>query len=318
MPNVKIKRLRTNFQIRFGYDETLIKYIKTLPVDQIKTSFETVIGETGQIKKDWFHMCNFHGLVKMLWFFQENHIQYNYENLNENQIFRIESYTKEKKEKIELALNFKRKEYDSSNDNYSFMKIQPYPYQKKAVKFFELVDGICLLGDEPGVGKTLSAIAYSVKHQLKTIVVCPASMAIPWAKEILKFTNERPYVFKYKIKKKENLNLGTIEESKIHIVSYNSLETYLKFEVHHKCQNTHCDFEETSYIKKHKKCPKCFKDNSVKSKNSDLCSFYDKKGVELKTQDYDLIVLDEAHYCKNPKTTRTKLVNAGFKKTKKK
>lgn len=313
MPTVKIQKIRTNFKIRFGYDENLIKYIKTIPSDQLRTSFETVI-VNGQAKKDWFHICNAHGLMKVLWYCQDNHIQYNYENLSEKDIYRIEHYVKKKKEQIESVKNFRTSEIDVSNDDFSFMKIQPYPYQKKAVRFFDLCDGVAILGDQPGVGKTLSAISYSLKHNLKTIIVCPASLVLVWAKEILKFTNEKPFVFKYKISKKEKLDLAlTPDESNLHIVSYNALDTYLKFDVHHKCDNPYCDFEENSQIKKYKICPKCFKEKSIKSKNTDLCSFVDKKGQDIKVGIYELIVMDEAHYIKNPKAQRTKLVTKAFK-----
>lgn len=665
MPTVKIQKIRTNFKIRFGYDESLIKYLKTIPSDQIKTGFETII-VNGQAKKDWFHICNAHGLMKMMWYCQDNHIQYVYENLSEKDIYRIETYVKKKKDQIESIKNFRKSDIDVSNDDFSFMKLQPYPYQKKAVRFFDICDGVAILGDSPGVGKsleinemiatsdgwvkmkdlkigqmvfhhdgnaypitgifpqgkidsykitfnddfyiecsldhlwmvrdmnrrkrktgwvvkslkemidmglyykytndrklsnrqpclkweipivqpiqysekkyiihpyilgaligdgcmtgksvvisvsdiqteiiekisnlipetlhtrvnrhpdcpqyyiaqkkhtnkpnifkeeidkmglnvkshekfipksyligsqtqriellrglmdtdgsarnnrinyhtsseqlakdvselvqslggqsiikhykrehqnkssewrvtirlnicpfnlkekqkhwwpakrnyasryiksveyvgkkehqcisvnspdntfvtknyivthnTLSAISYSVKHNFKTLVVCPASLVLVWAKEIIKFTHEKPFVFKYKISKKEQLDLAVnYEDSNIHIVSYNALDTYLKFDVHHKCENPYCDFEETSQVKKHKMCPKCFKEKSVKSKNTDLCSFVDKKGHDIKVGLYDLLVMDEAHYIKNPKAQRTKLVVKAFK-----
>lgn len=317
MAVVKIKRIRTNFQVRFGYDENLIKHIKSIPKEQIKTTFDTVITESGQSKKDWFHICNIHGLMKIMWYCQDNHILYQYENLSEKEIWKVEEYVKKRKERLIQVEKFKRGEFDEEikAEDYSFMKIEPHLYQKKAIKFFECSDGVALLGDEPGVGKTLTAISYSVKHHFKTLVICPASLALVWAKEVLKFTNEVPYVFKYKTKKKEGLQLGSPETSKIHIVSYNALETYLKFDVHHKCQNPYCDFDEVSQVKKHKMCPKCFKENSIKSRNTDLCSFVDKGGVDLKTSIYDLVVIDECHYIKNVKSGRYKLVNAGFKKT---
>lgn len=671
MPVVKIKRIRTNFQVRFGYDEELIKHLKTISKEQIKTTFDTVITDSGQSKKDWFHICNIHGLMKIMWYCQDNHILYQYENLSEKEIWKVEEYVKKRKERLIQVEKFKNGEFDEEikNEDYSFMKIEPHLYQKKAVKFFECSDGVALLGDEPGVGKaqnlnsliatpngwekfgdlkygqevfgsngnvysitgifpqgkqktyrvffndgffaecnidhlwivrdgnrrlknggwtvkslkeimtfglkyksnkkreksnrkailkweipiakpcaypkkefiinpyilgaligdgclcgevvcisipdfqfeikeridsllplnlktrgnrypncpqyyitqrgtecrnkrnpfkseirrlklnvksgqkfipkeylysdidqridllrglmdtdgsalknrinfhttskqlsddvaelvqslggqaivniidrrkenksieyrvnirvdfcpfylkqkveqwskrtrnyasryfekieyvgeeehvcisvnspdnsyltnnyivthnTLTAISYSAKHHFQTLIICPASLALIWAKEILKFTNEVPYVFKYKTKKKEGLQLGSPETSKIHIVSYNALETYLKFDVHHKCQNPYCDFDEVSQVKKHKMCPKCFKENSVKSRNTELCSFVDKGGVDLKTSIYDLIVIDECHYIKNVKSSRYKLVNAGFKKT---
>ena len=40
---VKIKKIRTNFKVRSFYDENLIKYIKKIPSDQLKTSFDTIV-----------------------------------------------------------------------------------------------------------------------------------------------------------------------------------------------------------------------------------------------------------------------------------
>mgnify|MGYP003494107973 CR=1 FL=1 len=318
MAVVKIQKIRTNFKVRFGYDESLIKHIKsTIPSDQIKTSFETLV-INGQAKKDWFHICNPHGLMKIIWYCQENHILYQYENVSEPDIYKIEQYVKRKKEQIENIKTFRNTEIDVSLDDFSFMKIQPYNYQKKAYRFFEMCNGVSLLGDEMGVGKTLSAIIYSIKNNLKTIVVCPASLTIPWAKQIMLFTHEVPYIFKYQPKKKDKIIFGTPDTSKIHIVSYNALDTYLKFDVKHQCQNPYCDFEEINQIKKYKICPKCFKEKSIKSKNSDLCTFVDKSGINLKASLYELIIIDECHYIKNVKSNRYKLINSAFKKIQKK
>lgn len=103
-----------------------------------------------------------------------------------------------------------------------------------------------------------------------------------------------------------------------HIINYESLETYLKFDVHHKCENQFCDFDETSKIKKYKACPKCFKEKSVKSRNTEICKLSDKDGVELNIQDYDLVVIDESHYLKEIKTNRTKIVKNACKSIPKK
>lgn len=166
---------------------------------------------------------------------------------------------------------------------------------------------------------TLTPVAYAIKNNLKRVlVICPASLKLNWRNEIVKFTNEKGFIFKHTKKRKEKTELYTKEESLFHIINYESLETYLKFDVHHKCNDKNCGWEETSKVKKHKFCPKCLKTKTIKSRNSDLCTFYDKKGIELTTSDYDAVVLDEAHYIGNEKSNRTKLVKAAFKNSPKK
>lgn len=61
-----------------------------------------------------------------------------------------------------------------------------YPFQYAGVRFAELADGRCLIGDDMGVGKTIQAIAYSALHQehWPVIVVCPANLKYNWGREI--------------------------------------------------------------------------------------------------------------------------------------
>lgn len=314
---INIKLIRTNFQVRFGYIPDLTDYIKKIPKDQVQTKMEAIT-ENGKNKEDWFRICNIAGLSKILWYCWDNNLKIIYQNFKNSDIERIKDFANNKRKSYLEALRLKTEGFNIENEDYSFMKIQPYAYQKEAVQFFEGTNGIALLGDSPGIGKTLSAISYAVKHKLKTLVVCPASLKLNWRKEILKFSNELAYVFKYYPKKKENVINYSPEDSLFHIVNYDSLDTYLKFSVHHKCDNSFCDFEETSLVKKYKLCPKCFKEKSVKSRNTELCKFEDKKGESLNLNDYDLVVLDESHMIKETKTHRTKVIKTGFKNIKKK
>ncbi|MDG1950140.1 MAG: SNF2-related protein, partial [bacterium] len=61
----------------------------------------------------------------------------------------------DRQNRIREALKAKADSIQVGNDDYTFMKIQPYDYQKQAVKFMEINNGNIMLGDEPGVGKSL-------------------------------------------------------------------------------------------------------------------------------------------------------------------
>jgi SWI/SNF-related matrix-associated actin-dependent regulator 1 of chromatin subfamily A len=64
-----------------------------------------------------------------------------------------------------------------------------YPFQKVAVAFAEASGGQCLIGDEMGIGKTISAIGYAVLHPeaRPALVVCPANVKYNWVNELTKW-----------------------------------------------------------------------------------------------------------------------------------
>ncbi len=304
---VKIRKIRTTFQVRFDYQTELAAYCKTIPKDQVKIQVNTLDGG----KEDWYRACNLAGVYKILWFCFYKNIAYEFENCTKQEEDNIIECAREKMNRYVNAKKIKNKEIDVDKEDYSFMKIQPYKYQKEAIAFFEGVNGVALLGDQPGVGKSLAAAAYGAKHHLKTLIVCPASMKTVWYRTIKNFTNAKPFIFKYVQKKKikDDIEVYDPEECQFHIINYESLEGYIKFEFHHKCQTYHCDFEETNTTRKYKGCPKCQRLKTVKSKNTKkFIPITDPKGVSLDVNKYDMIVLDEAHYIKDETTIRSSII----------
>lgn len=74
------------------------------------------------------------------------------------------------------------------------LKVNPYPYQ---------LDGIraglrwkrFLIGDEPGLGKTLQSIGVvNAAQAYPCLVICPSSLKINWQREFEKFTDRRALV----------------------------------------------------------------------------------------------------------------------------
>ena len=76
-----------------------------------------------------------------------------------------------------------------------YMLLQPYQYQLEGVQY-AVEKKRCILGDQPGLGKTLQAICTVVKahreaviygESFTTLVVCPAALKVNWQREFKKF-----------------------------------------------------------------------------------------------------------------------------------
>lgn len=314
---VSIKKLRSNYELRFQFDSRLHGFIKSLPKDQQQTKMDAIRNEDGTTTEDWYRLMNESGLIKTIKFMADNNYKFDFENLDEQERADLRKRYKETIKKFQDTTTMKEGGIDISGMDFSFMKIQPYDYQKQAVAFFESA-GSCILGDEPGCGKTLPPITYASKYKMKTLIICPASMKLAWRNEIHKFSNDKAFILKYKPKKNSGEIINTKDESLFHIVNYESLETYMKFNVGHKCYNGTCGWEEVSKIKKHKFCPKCKSKGTIKSRNNELAFLEDKLGVTLNPIDYGMVVLDESHMIKEMSTGRTKLVKKAFAKVPKK
>jgi SWI/SNF-related matrix-associated actin-dependent regulator 1 of chromatin subfamily A len=67
--------------------------------------------------------------------------------------------------------------------------VKLFPFQSEGVRFLERNNGCGGIQDTMGLGKTIQAIAYATKHNLKTLVICPAYLKYNWINEVEKFTN---------------------------------------------------------------------------------------------------------------------------------
>lgn len=316
---VLIKKLRTNYQLRFPFNQPLQDYIKTLPKDQQETKMDLLQNPDGSSFKDWYRVVNEAGLIKIIAFMKEASEKFQFENLSEDELNHLRAVYKEKNpKKVAETVKSKTSGIDIKSIDWSFMKIRPYDYQKEAVLFFEQTNGNAILGDQMGVGKSNSALTYAVKNKFKTLIVCPASLKLNWRNEIHKFSHEKAFVFKYKPKRKSKEVIYNKEESLFHIINYESLETYIGLQFSHKCTFTDCGWVETNDKKTYKECPSCGRVKAVKSRQHGMDFTADKKGIELNPKDYDLIVLDESHNLKNNKTRKFLVVKLALSTIKKK
>lgn len=118
------------------------------------------------------------------------------------------------------------KEKKDINLDLSFMKMEPYPYQKVGIAFLNKIHGVGMVGDSMGLGKTLQAIGYTAQNNLRTVIVCPASLKYNWKNEIAKFTNKTAVVLtEYQA---EELSPKNALADYI-IINYEQLEKYSKY-----------------------------------------------------------------------------------------
>ena len=319
---VNIRKLKTNYELRYDFNKMLTEYIKTLPKEHRGVRVDSVIDIDGKEKSEWVRLIREVAMGQMISFLLDNNIAFVFQNVPEEDINKLRAEYLERQKRLALALRLKAEQLTVDDAPFEFMKKQPYHYQKQAVKFFEINNGISILGDQPGVGKTLSALAYAAKHRYKTLVICPASLKLNWRKEILEFTNEKAFIYKFKPKKKSKITAYTKEESIFHIVNYESLETYLKLEYKHVCKGKKivpgkgmqtCGTEITDLLKKHKECPMCKNQNSFKSRIVGCKGFTDDFDQFIDPAEYDLIVIDEFHRIKEKKTGWTQIIREAFR-----
>lgn len=322
--SVRIRKLRTNYELRYDFLPILNTFIKTLPNEHRSYRVDNVLDVNGGNRDEWVRIIREVQIGNIISFLIDNAIPFVFENLLPEQLDALRKEYLERQRRISSAIKLKESDLSVDDMDFSFMKIQPYDYQKQAVKFFEINQGRAILGDQPGVGKTLPPIAYAAKHQLKTLVVCPASLKLNWRKEILNFSNEKAHVYKYNPSKKSGNINHRKEDSLFHIINYESIQSYIKLEYSHKCNGNmivpgkgsrRCGLEIIDLTKKHKKCPECKNSNSFKSRIKGLIYLQDKEGAYIDPEEYSLIVIDEFHRIKSVKTDWTQIIRRAFRDT---
>jgi SWI/SNF-related matrix-associated actin-dependent regulator 1 of chromatin subfamily A len=321
---VKIRKIRVNYELRFNYLPVLTTFIKTLPREHRQVRVDNVLDVNGGTRDEWVRIIREVQMGNIISFLVDNSIPFVFENLLPEELNKLRQEYLDRQKRVKEALKLKEADLTFDDMDFSFMKIEPYDYQKQAVKFFEINQGKAILGDQPGVGKTLPPITYAAKHGLRTLVICPASLKLNWRKEILKFSNEKAHVYKYNpTKKSGNINYSK-EDSLFHIINYESIQTYIKLEYKHKCKgrvvvpgkgSQQCGMEIIDLTKKHKKCPDCKNSNSFTTRVNGLAFLSDKGGAYIDPDDYDLIVIDEFHRIKSVKTDWTRIIKKAFRDT---
>lgn len=110
------------------------------------------------------------------------------------------------------------------------LKIEPYPYQREGI-CFGLDKRRLLIGDEPGLGKTLQSIGIvDTANAYPALVICPSSLKINWQREFEKFTNKKALVLDNATRTAWPyfLQMGMFH---IAIVNYESLRKYFVWDI---------------------------------------------------------------------------------------
>jgi SWI/SNF-related matrix-associated actin-dependent regulator 1 of chromatin subfamily A len=74
------------------------------------------------------------------------------------------------------------------------LKLKPYKYQEKGIEY-NLEHTCTIIGDKPGLGKTMQAIASVQKlNAFPCLVICPATLKINWQREWELWTNKKSLI----------------------------------------------------------------------------------------------------------------------------
>ncbi|MBP3511142.1 MAG: DEAD/DEAH box helicase [Prevotella sp.] len=110
------------------------------------------------------------------------------------------------------------------------LRVEPYDYQKQGI-LFGLDRRRLLIGDEPGLGKTLQSIGIvDTARAYPCLVICPSSLKINWQREFEKFTDRKALVLDNATRASWPYLLGMGMFS-VAIVNYESLKKYFVWDI---------------------------------------------------------------------------------------
>ena len=154
------------------------------------------------------------------------------------------------------------------------------PFQKAGVAYAMARKNV-LFGDDMGLGKTIQAIGVlNVTGIKRVLVICPATLKINWYRELTKWLVDSEITVQ--IENGTRVVLGLIQ-SDIRIINYDILKKHAKFE-------EAVDGRGFS--------------NPTNQRKKKLSIQWD----DIMSKEWDAIIVDEAHFIKNPNAKRSKLV----------
>jgi len=156
----------------------------------------------------------------------------------------------------------------------SFLKVRPYPFQMQGIEYAAAKKRL-IIGDQPGLGKTLQSMAAVIKEDLfPCLVICPASLRENWRREWIKFSSKKVMILGDSTRNNYDLyhSTGMVD---VFITNYESLKKYFVVD-----------------IKKRKDGKFTLSDVSFRPQ------------IEM----FKSVIVDELHRCKSSATQQSKFV----------
>lgn len=110
------------------------------------------------------------------------------------------------------------------------LRVEPYEYQREGI-CFGLEHKRIIIGDEPGLGKTLQSIGIvDTANAYPCLVICPSSLKINWQREFEKFTDKSALVLDNNVRTTWGylLSMGVHQ---VAIVNYESLRKFFVWDI---------------------------------------------------------------------------------------
>lgn len=110
------------------------------------------------------------------------------------------------------------------------LRVEPYPYQQEGIAY-GLEKKRLIIGDEPGLGKTLQSIGIvDTAGAYPCLVICPSSLKINWQREFEKFTDKKALVLDNATRTTWPylLKMGMFH---VAVVNYESLRKYFVWDI---------------------------------------------------------------------------------------
>lgn len=110
------------------------------------------------------------------------------------------------------------------------LRVEPYEYQREGI-CFGLEHKRIIIGDEPGLGKTLQSIGIvDTANAYPCLVICPSSLKINWQREFEKFTDKSALVLDNNVRTTWGYLLS-MEVHQVAIVNYESLRKFFVWDI---------------------------------------------------------------------------------------
>ena len=116
------------------------------------------------------------------------------------------------------------------NELKHHLRVEPYPYQREGI-IYGLDKKRLIIGDEPGLGKTLQSIGIvDTADAYPCLVICPSSLKINWQREFEKFTDKSTIVLDNAVRTTWPylLSMGMHQ---VAVVNYESLRKYFVWDI---------------------------------------------------------------------------------------